>query len=179
MNALVWLALPRAKARLNRLQAQRIEADGVGARRGGLRDAATLFDENAALLVTRDAGLVAMLRAFDWRGLFVRERQRFARHAAVRVFGHALLDKLRDPYKAACAHVWVLDADPADVGPGGLDARLAASLEAAALHTGAFTPLPLLGVPGWWPANEAADFYDDVTVFRPGRRAPRPACVAD
>ncbi len=30
-----------------------------------------------------------------------------------------------------------------------------------------FTPLPVLGVPGWWPANDATGFYDDAAVFRP------------
>ena len=33
------------------------------------------------------------------------------------------------------------------------------------------TTLPVLGVPGWWDANASPDFYDDVSVFRPGRRS--------
>ncbi len=31
------------------------------------------------------------------------------------------------------------------------------------------TALPVLGVPGWWPANEDEAFYDDASVFRPPR----------
>jgi hypothetical protein len=31
-------------------------------------------------------------------------------------------------------------------------------------------PLPVLGVPGWWPTNGSPDFYDDTGYFRPGRR---------
>ncbi|HBZ06685.1 MAG TPA: DUF3025 domain-containing protein, partial [Massilia sp.] len=34
-----------------------------------------------------------------------------------------------------------------------------------------FTPLPVLGVPGWWPEQDAA-FYADTSVFRPKRVAP-------
>ena len=30
-------------------------------------------------------------------------------------------------------------------------------------------PLPVLGVPGWWPDNEAQGFYDNSDYFRPGR----------
>ena len=30
-------------------------------------------------------------------------------------------------------------------------------------------PLPLLGVPGWWPANEHESFYDNPAYFRRGR----------
>ena len=165
-NALVWLAFPRTKARLNRLQAQVIAADGIGAERGGLRDAATLFDENAALFVTRDRALADALRAFDWSALFVGGRERFVREVRVLVFGHALLDKLRAPYKSACAHAWLLDASPHD----DVDALAAAALDAGSLRSAAFAPLPVLGIPGWWAGNAEPGFYDDPQVFRPGRR---------
>ena len=32
-----------------------------------------------------------------------------------------------------------------------------------------FSPLPVLGVPGWWPDNAKLGFYDDAEVFRPRR----------
>ena len=32
-----------------------------------------------------------------------------------------------------------------------------------------FLPLPVLGIPGWWPANEDPTFYADMSVFRPAR----------
>ena len=51
------------------------------------------------------------------------------------------------------------------------DAWLSASLSAEGLRHKPFTPLPVLGVPGWWAANQKAGFYDDVGVFRP-RRVP-------
>jgi len=197
-NALVWLAFPRTKARLNRLQARRIETDGIGARRGGVRDAATLFDENAVLVPCADARAAAALRAFDWRALFVARRADFSDAMAVLGFGHALMDKLRAPFKGVCAHAWVLEGGEAaaivralrDAPPGAglepalaarLDALAAASLDEASLRPERFTPLPVLGVPGWWPGNADPAFYDDVRVFRPGRarraggRAPQPA----
>ena len=31
------------------------------------------------------------------------------------------------------------------------------------------TPLPVLGVPGWWPDNADPGFYADTSVFRPKR----------
>lgn len=163
-NALAWLAFPAAKGRLNRLQAAAIERDGVGPRRGGLRDAATLFDESGAIVLTRNAAIAAALRERRWHELFVASRARFAAEARVLVFGHALLEKLRAPYKSACAHALVIDADAGDV-----DAALAARLDARTLRAGAFAPLPVLGVPGWWPANEDASFYDDTAVFRAAR----------
>ncbi len=168
-NAMVWLSFPRIKARLNELQAAAIASDGVGIRRGPLRDAATLFDENAVLLLTDDDGLVAALRAFDWKRLLLHGRDRFAERACVVVFGHALLDKLRAPYKAVCGHVWVVPMSPS-AAQDELDARVAGMLDPDSLRSRAFSPLPVLGVPGWWPGNAAPGFYDDPAVFRSGRR---------
>ena len=79
-NGLVWLHFPQAKQRLNVLQAQAIAADGIRAVRGPVRDAATLFDENTALLQAPDA-LWAALRARDWARLFVDERALWDRRA--------------------------------------------------------------------------------------------------
>ena len=31
-------------------------------------------------------------------------------------------------------------------------------------------PLPVLGIPGWWAANDSPDFYADAEVFRQQRR---------
>ena len=33
-----------------------------------------------------------------------------------------------------------------------------------------FVPLPVLGVQGWWPANEEMGFYEDPQVFRPQKK---------
>ena len=52
-----------------------------------------------------------------------------------------------------------------------IDERVAAELAESALTTSSFTPLPVLGVPGWWPEQDAV-FYADTSVFRPKRVAP-------
>lgn len=181
LNATVWLAFPRTKARLNRLQAQAIEADGIGARRGGVRDAATLFDENAVLFVCAHPQPARCLREFDWAGLFVDGRDAFDGSVRVVGFGHALLDKLRAPYKGVCAHAWVIESAPAgaldwswtDPLPrecaDRIDALTSEHLDAHALQPCAFSPLPVLGIPGWWADNSVPGFYDDTSVFRAGR----------
>jgi hypothetical protein len=50
-----------------------------------------------------------------------------------------------------------------------LDAWVAADLSADKLAAKPFVPLPVLGVPLWWPENENFSFYDDSFVFRPRR----------
>lgn len=167
-NALAWLAFPCLKARLNELQAAAIDAAGIGAQRGALRDAITLFDESGVLFVCNDAQWVDALRSFDWQRLFVAQRSRFAEAVAVHVVGHALHEKLLAPYKALCGHAWVVQADPR-TPLAELDREVAQTLSAQTLQRRAFSPLPLLGIPGWWPANEDPLFYNDPAVFRGGR----------
>jgi hypothetical protein len=154
-NGLVWSRFPGLKRRLNRLQADHIALNGVSAQRGRLRDAATLFDENAALLLAPRA-LLDALREHDWRRLFVEERALW-QQSSLTLFGHALLEKLVQPRKAITAHVWVVarNADPLD------------GLQAQRLARKPFLALPVLGVPGWWEGNVDPAFYDDAAVFRP------------
>jgi len=164
-NGLVWLHYPRTKRRLNELQAEEIVRGGIGATRGPLRDALTLFDENGALL-DAPRPLWDALCTRDWHGLFVTHRSLW-REARLLVFGHALLEKLTAPRKAATAHVLIA---PGEMNPDALDdATIAASLHPAHLATKPFTPLPVLGVPGWCVQNENFSFYDDSEVFRPRR----------
>lgn len=155
-NGLMWLSYPKTKRRLNVLQAERLALHGVAGTRGSLRDALTLFDENAAVLQA-PAVLVEALRQRDWKTLFVAQRAHWE-SARVVVFGHALLEKLMQPRKAITAHVWLVEDSTDDA--------LASSLDRARLAAKDFLPLPVLGVPGWWAANEAPGFYDDTDVFR-------------
>ena len=96
------------------------------------------------------------------------------------LFGHALSEKLVDPYKSITAHVLKLPIPP-DLPADALTASgasavvhpwddwLAARLTPEWLATKPYTPLPVLGTPGWWAANEDPGFYADAQVFRPAR----------
>ncbi|GAB3406537.1 DUF3025 domain-containing protein [Massilia agilis] len=177
-NALVWQTFPLIKRELNALQAAQIAQAGVGKSRGPARDAATIFDENAALLVVRDSDegreLVGLLRAHQWHAALFERRAMFGRDAQVWSFGHALMEKLVAPRKAITAHTRVVVADdayfalPAHEQRGWIDLRVAAELREDGLDNSCFTPLPVLGVPRWWPDQDEA-FYADASVFRPKR----------
>jgi hypothetical protein len=161
-NGLAWLEFPLAKTRLNELQAGEIAQRGIGGVRGPVRDAITLFDENGALLDAPEA-IWQTLRARDWQRLFVRLRPLWAQ-ARVLVVGHALLEKLAQPRKALTAHVW--DSPCSLASRADADQWLAGQLTLERLRTKPFAPLPVLGIPGWWPGNEDHSFYDDPRVFR-------------
>jgi len=177
-NGLVWLTFPRIKVQLNALQAAQIAQDGVGKSRGPARDAATIFDENAALLVVRDnaAGqaLIEALREHRWQEAFLQRRAQWGADAQVWLFGHALMEKLVLPRKAITAHTRIVLADDAfftlehAARRAWIDAHVSQQLADEGLSTAGFTPMQALGVPGWWPQQDLA-FYADATVFRAKR----------
>ena len=178
-NGLVWLTFPRIKLQLNALQAAQIALAGVGKSRGAARDGATIFDENCALLVVRagSAGeaVVHALRGHLWSDALHQRCAAFGPDVQVWLFGHALMEKLVAPRKAITAHTRVVPAGDAffvlehDQQRAWIDEHVAASLAAEGLSTACFTPLPVLGVPGWWEGQDAA-FYADAGVFRPKQK---------
>jgi hypothetical protein len=165
-NGLCWMHFPRAKQRLNHLQAEQIAETGIRPVRGPARDALTVFDENAALLVAHD-DLWNALVAKDWARLFGPLRALWAQSTLV-LFGHALLEKLVSPRKPITAHVF--RAQPTSHSIADIDLWLESVLSAPMLADKPFAHLPVLGVPGWWSANENPDFYADSSVFRNPQR---------
>ena len=177
-NALVWLTFPKTKRQLNALQSAQIATLGVGKSRGPARDAATIFDENSAILVIENSregqALMARLRDHQWHAAFIEQRAMFAEKAQVWSFGHALMEKLAKPYKAITAHAWVVWADADffsrnwDERRAWIDERVALQLATHDISTADYTPLPVLGIPGWWP-QQGEGFYADTSVFRAKR----------
>lgn len=153
-NGLVWQRHPALKRRLNQLHAAEIAACGIGPERGPLRDALTLFDEFGAVWPDAPPPLADALRRRDWTALFLTHRALWE-SARPELFGHALLEQLATaPRKGLTAHVAL--GDPL-------------AWSAADWAGKPFLPLPVLGIPGWWRANEDPSYYEDFRVFRPAR----------
>jgi hypothetical protein len=179
-NALVWLRFPAIKIQLNALQAAEIariagNLPEVSSRnkRGAVRDGATIFDENAALFITQNSGLANALRSRQWRDVFVGHRTSFGSGWDVMLFGHALMEKLVNPFKAITAHAWILPVEqefflePLENRVAIVDDVVAKQL-GQGLSTSYFAPLPVIGVPDWWSGQDDG-FYNDSNVFRPPR----------
>ena len=176
-NALVWLSFPKTKAVLNGHHYDEIRAHRGEPLRGTARDVLTLFDEGGIVVASADAELSALLLEFQWKELFWRRRAEVLQSMRFYVFGHAIYEKALEPYKGVTAKALIVDA-----APGLLDAPLEqqlALLDARAADyfsgpqalasTRTLSPLPILGIPGWEPANEREAYYDDRAQFRPGR----------
>lgn len=170
-NALVWLAAPLTKALLNRLQHQEIIRLGGVTRRGSVRDALTIWDENLLVLVADESTdqsadlLKELLERRDWSGLFLKHRSKWHRQWHARLFGHALMEKLRKPFKAITAHVVIIQSY--ETSWPALDQALVDWLSAQKeLSPRLLRPLPVMGIPGWCSENADPMFYFDLSVFR-------------
>lgn len=167
-NALIWLAFPATKAALNARQAEELARDGVRDRRGPVRDAATLIDESGVLLAA-DEPMCEALARLDWGWLFDAQRARWGQQWRPFAFGHALIEKMLAPYKGLTAVVLCLPLAAGDCAA--VDRAAAQWVTRTAMAPKLLAHLPVLGIPGWWPANEHAGFYDDEAVFRLPRAA--------
>lgn len=179
-NALAWASFPLAKRQLNREHVAEIARRGGDRRvRGPVRDALSLFDEGGIVVACADPSLAALLGDFQWKPLFWMRRADVAASMRFFLFGHAVMEKAIAPYVGLTAKALVLPVaaacfdEPMAVQLARLDAAIAAFFaeSGASLAPRRLQPLPILGIPGWTPANADASYYDDVRQFRPGRRA--------
>ena len=95
-------------------------------------------------------------------GRHVTERMKFV------LFGHSLYEKALRPYIGFTGKGLVVRME---AGVGALDALLAERLEhGEPITSRSLTPVPLLGVPGWWAENENPEFYGNIAYFRPPKK---------
>jgi len=131
-------------------------------------------------VVSDDPSLLELIHNFDWKTLFYQRREDVIQHVDCIVFGHALLEKMFNPYVGITANAILqnVSADYFQQTPqqklhqvdGLIRARIDAKTGNAALQKPKdLSPLPVLGLPGYWYGNEKAIFYDNLEYFRPGR----------
>ncbi len=153
-------------------------------RPGPLRDALTLFDECGVIVISDRPDILQALAERRWRDAFLADA--FGTSVLVSVVGHAMLEKYLSPYKAMTANALLVQVNTEFLAlskqerPGRLDREIAELLVSGnVLNSPAcLSPLPLAGVPGWWPRQEQQDgrFYMDSDVFRkpPAELTPAP-----
>lgn len=183
-NLLVWRSFPCSKRTLNAVHCDALAQTATGGAAAPPRNprahACTLFDENGAVILASDPALLELIRAFQWQELFWTRRAALAATLRCIVFGHSLYEKGLRPYPGMTAHAILLPVDAAILQRpwasllAWLDEALAERLAQpqTLAQPRKLQPFPLLGMPGWDPANEAAGYYDDKAYFRAGRRQP-------
>lgn len=192
-NAMVWIEHPALKAALNLRQVRDLEFAGAS-QRTRAQCALTHFDEAGAIVLLRDAALLAAWDAHDWTRFFFDAREAWADgRVGLVVFGHALLEHaLSDQLLATAKCLAVLAPPESALQPSerrldarvSFDATAAIDLVAADIARGRLLqdpqqlrPLPLAGVPGWDARNASSAFHREAECFRPlreGRVYPPP-----
>ena len=175
-NALVWMTFPIAKAVINARHYESLSVDASG-NRTAVRDALTLFDEDGLIVLSSDIKLLELVREFRWKELFWKRREQVRKQMQFFLFGHALYRKALDPFVGMTGKAVLLQVSDAFAGLP-LNSQIAEADRLLAAHAGdrkcmshgrELAPLPVLGVPGWWSANEQESFFENSEYFRPGR----------
>ncbi|MBI5461308.1 MAG: DUF3025 domain-containing protein [Gammaproteobacteria bacterium] len=178
---LTWLIFPKTKATINALHVPHAQARLAGGvdpgRRTPLENMLSLFDEGGAVVLASDASLLQLIRAFRWKTLFWERRAELAHSLRCITFGHAVYEKALRPYVGMTANAVLLEVEPELLAEPmkrllpRLDERLATVFARGDTYAQPqdLQPFPILGMPGWDPANADAAYYDDTRYFRPGR----------
>ncbi len=191
-NGWVWLTFPKTKALLNRYQAEQIAELGITGKRGKVRDAITVLDENGAILITANHFIAQALKNFDWQNCLVKPRsfwhnfadvdknQNNPPQAILMLCGHALIEQLVTPRKPLCSHTFILQVEEDFFQSSMNEQRQQVDklllkvvdnwLQQDDVSPRQLSPLPVLGVPYFWTENANPEFYNDNYVFRSGRR---------
>lgn len=166
-NGLVWLKFPQAKQFINLKHVS--DADGSEVQsangRSRLRDALTLFDESGALLLTTDSRLADALLSHDWSFLLEHDRDTWAVRAKVMIFGHGLLDAMHKPHKGLCAKVIPVCVPELNLDSVQLQ-NLVLNAVQRIVHPGNLSPLPVMGIPGWFAESDSPSYYADTNIYR-------------
>ncbi len=171
-NALVWMTFPQTKAALNARHYTEQSSPLVKKNRSAVQDAMTLFDESGVIVISSEARLIDLLKNFEWKKLFWQHREEVQQHMRFFIFGHALYEKSLQPYAGMTgkASVFLIDKKTDNnqlvTDLSRYDAMMAVRLSQDIYASKDFSPLPLMGVPGWSEENNAESFYENKNVFR-------------
>jgi len=177
-NALQWLSFPQSKAAISEMHTRLLTAHAPEAKARSIpRDVLTLFDEASVIVASSDVSLLALIRNFQWRTLFVERRAEVMAHMHFYLAGHSVLEKMLNPFIGITAKALLLEVDKTFAAQGKkaqlseLDTRARDWLMTPENLTSTrnLNPLPILGILGWDARNEVASFYDDTHYFRSGR----------
>ena len=171
-NACVWFTYPKIKAALNSLHMSALQRTSPPYQRCAVRDAATLLDESGVFLPYCDQALGEAFCQRDWQTLFQTYCHRWGNKIEALFVGHANFEKALRPYIGWTAKAWPIKVPAAffyhtlSQKCQILDDIISTLINQGKLYsTRQLYPLPLLGIPGWWPLQDEA-FYQDSRYFR-------------
>ena len=171
-NALVWFRFAQTKTVLNELHYHASLQRQQKSNRGALENVITLFDECGVVVISSRVELLNMIREHQWKSLFIDHRDAFERDIKCVVFGHAMYEKALSPYIGMTAQALLIHDKQLITGSVDMiDVSVANKWRNGEItSTRDLSPLPLLGIPGWFEANDNPAFYEYEEYFRPRRK---------
>lgn len=169
-NALVWMSFPLSKAAINRQHYLAQQQHPGKKQRSPTENFLTLFDENGVIVLCSDPHLKHLLNTQQWLALFWENREAVQQAMRFIIFGHSIYEKALRPYLGMTGSGIIFSVEKSELLQTivFVDQLVATFLNKNVLPT-RFTPIPILGVPGWWPANESKSFYENTAYFRAKR----------
>ena len=178
-GGLIWVLFPKTKTLLNKMHIEQINEHGL-VKRSTSRNAITLLDECGVLLpynVDDNIGkeIKSQLQNHLWHEAFVTNRALWNKHISAFMFGHANYEMATKPYLGLTGKALFLPVSEDFY-------RLSLKRQYKYLDTVLYkqiidnhllknnkslSPMPFLGIPGWYADNENVEFYNNVNYFRP------------
>lgn len=179
-NALVWRAFPKSKWALSWRYYQELctkrETWSPSDRRSKEEDLCTIFSENSLLIAYCDEEDAQAIRDFRWKDIFWKRRVGLQKRMELFFWGHALLEKARNPYIGMTGHAVFMRVEPSFFHEECLeknktvDRYMTCLIESSELQCAQdFSPFPILGFPGFCKESEQEEFYENRWYFRRGR----------
>jgi len=177
-NGLIWLQFPQTKRLLNQQHVEDIEQYGLSPRTLR-RNNLTHFDECGVIVTYQRtevfSQLIENLKQHQWHAVFVENRHHWGNEINSFMFGHANLEMLLQPFMGLTGKCLVIEVDsrfstlPYQKQVAELDTRLVSHIKKTNLFSTSkpFNPIPLLGIPDVWDANNDPEFYENTDYFRP------------
>lgn len=175
-GGLIWCLFPKTKALINQRHVEEITLHGTKVR-SKHRNALTLFDECGVVLAVSDDLWPALLKNHQWQQAFIEQRALWGKTIAPFMFGHANYEMLTKPYIGLTGKALFVKV-PSDIFCKDLAQQYQyidqtlyemISVDNCLRDNSQLSPLPLLGVPGWYDNNNP-EFYSNTDYFRPKRR---------
>jgi hypothetical protein len=177
-NGLIWLQFPQTKQLLNQQHVEDIEQYGLSPRTLR-RNNLTHFDECGVIVTYQRSELFSQftenLKQHQWRSVFVENRQLWGHEINSFMFGHANLEMLLNPFIGLTGKCLAVEVDsqfstlPYKEQVTQLDTLLVSYIRKTDLFSAQkpLSPMPLLGIPDVWDANNDPTFYENTDYFRP------------
>lgn len=178
-NTLIWHTFPNIKGALNAKHYTHFTArQGQTKARSSIENLLTLFDESGVIVISSDLGLLELIRNMSWKELFWLQREQVESSLRCFIFGHSLYEKLLNPYVGLVGHSLLLHVDqefiddPFEIQIINVNNIVQTWIDElpATATPKLLSPLPILGIPGWYSQTGDEYFYDNQDYFRNSRK---------